>query len=71
MCSVVLPLQFQFLIHLGQVGYLLGNQDTGGSNNPVVIQGINGQLSFEEEITGAEEEIMILICFRLWKCCYW
>ena len=25
---------------------LLGNQDTGGSNNPVVIQGVNGQLSF-------------------------
>ena len=25
---------------------LLGNQDTGGSNNPALIQGINGELYF-------------------------
>ena len=25
---------------------LLGNQDTGGSNNPAVIQGVNGELYF-------------------------
>ena len=34
---------------------LLGNQDTGGSNNPALIQGINGELYLEEVIIGDEE----------------
>ena len=41
---------------------LLGNQDTGGSNNPALIQGINGELYLEEVIIGEEEEIMIFLC---------
>ena len=64
MYSVAASTTVSFSNTSGASRILLGNQDTGGSNNPALIQGINGELYFgggDNWVGGGNNDISMFI----------